>query len=74
MLRRQADLREGYFADDVTGYGDDQQRVDKHSYIVRWRLEPKPGDVERYRRGELVEPARPIVYYIDPATPAKWRP
>jgi hypothetical protein len=74
MLRRQADPRVGYFSDDVTEYGDDQQRVDRHSYIVRWRLEPKPADRERYRRGELVEPAKPIVYYIDPATPAKWRP
>ena len=43
-------------------------------FIVRWRLEPKPEDVEKYKRGELVEPQKPIVYYIDPATPKKWRP
>jgi hypothetical protein len=36
-------------------------------------LEPKPADVEKWKRGELVEPIKPIVYYIDPATPRKWR-
>ena len=40
----------------------------------RWRLEPKPEDMEKYKRGELVEPAKPIVYYIDPTTPKKWIP
>lgn len=29
--------------------------------------------MEKYKRGELVEPAKPIVFYIDPATPAQWR-
>jgi hypothetical protein len=74
MQRRLYDPRVGYFADDFMLYGDDQQRVDKQEFAVRWRLEPKPEDRERYRRGELVEPAKPIVYYIDPATPKKWRP
>jgi hypothetical protein len=42
--------------------------------ITRWRLEPKPEDIEKYRNGDLVEPRKPIVYYIDPATPKQWRP
>ena len=42
--------------------------------ITRWRLEPKPEDVDKYLRGELVEPKKQIVYYIDPATPRKWIP
>jgi hypothetical protein len=40
----------------------------------RWRLEPKDEDLEKYKRGELVEPKKPIVFYIDPATPPKWIP
>ena len=32
-----------------------------------------PKDIEAYKRGELVEPIKPIVYYIDPSTPEKWR-
>jgi ribosomal protein S18 acetylase RimI-like enzyme len=74
MQRRLFDPRVGYFEDEYTVYGDDQQRVDKQAFAVRWRLEPRPEDMERYKRGELVEPAKPIVYYIDPATPKKWRP
>jgi hypothetical protein len=48
--------------------------VEEKSFAVRWRLEPKDGDVEKWKRGELVEPKKPIIYYIDPATPAQWRP
>lgn len=74
MRQRLFDPRVGYFADDYLLYGDDQQRVKDHMFAIRWRLEPKPEDMEKYKRGELVEPARPIVYYIDPATPKQWRP
>jgi hypothetical protein len=48
--------------------------VKEVTYIKRWRLEPKPEDIEKYKSGELVEPAKPIVYFIDPATPKKWIP
>jgi len=74
MAKRLFDKRVGYFADDYTVYGDDQQKVDDQQFIVRWRLEPKPEDMEKWKSGQLVEPARPIVYYIDPATPKQWRP
>jgi len=74
MQRRLFDPRVGYFADDFTVFADNQQRADPQIFIVHWRLEPKPEDLEKYKRGELVEPAKPIVYYIDPATPKKWRP
>lgn len=73
MMRRYYDPRVGYFTDDYTNYSDDQQRVEEKRFITRWRLEPKPEDVEKMRRGELVEPQKPIVYYIDPATPKQWR-
>ena len=73
MMRRYYDPRVGYFTDDFTSYSDDQQRVEEKRFICRWRLEPKPEDVEKMRKGELVEPIKPIVYYIDPATPKQWR-
>jgi len=73
MMRRYFDPRVGYFTDSYTSYSDDQQRVEGKTFVTRWRLEPKPEDVEKMRRGELVEPIKPIVYYIDPATPKQWR-
>ncbi len=72
--KRLVDPRVGYFADDYTVYSDDQQKVEQANFIVRWKLEPKAEDMEKWKRGELVEPVKPIVYYIDPATPKKWRP
>lgn len=73
MMRRFYDPRVGYFTDDYISYTDDQQRVEEKRFICRWRLEPKHEDVEKMRNGELVEPVKPIVYYIDPATPKQWR-
>ena len=74
MRKRMNDIRVGYFAEDYTVFSDDQQKVEKSEFIVRWRLEPKPEDLEKWKDGELVEPQKQIVYYIDPATPKKWRP
>ena len=72
MRPRIADDRVGFFTVNRINYGLDQQKAATESFIRRWRLEPK--DPAAYARGELVEPAKPIVYYLDPATPAKWRP
>ena len=74
MKKRLFDDRVGFFADEFSVFTDEQQRVDNQVFIVRWRLEPKPEDVEKYKKGILVEPQKQIVYYIDPATPKKWRP
>lgn len=74
MRKRYADRRVGYFTERYTDYDANPQGVKVVSYIKRYRLEPKPEDVEKYKRGELVEPQQPIVYYIDPATPKKWVP
>jgi hypothetical protein len=74
MVPRRFDPRVGYFADGYYEISDEQQKVDPKIFIVRYRLEPKPEDIERYKRGELVEPKNPIVYYVDPATPKQWRP
>ena len=72
MEPRYYDNRMGYFAVSQSYYGN-KHEVEHKEYITRWRLEPKPEDMEKYKRGELVEPVKPIVYYIDPATPIKWR-
>lgn len=74
MQKRFYDARVGFFASSYNKYSDDQQKLDKDVFIHRWRLEPKDEDVEKFKRGELVEPKKQIVYYIDPATPKKWRP
>ena len=73
MNIRYWDRRVGFFPDNFTSFSDNQQRVENNTFAVRWRLEPKEGDEDKWRRGELVEPKKPIVYYIDPATPKKWR-
>ncbi len=74
MRKRFADRRVGYFTERYTDYDANPQGVKIVNYIKRWRLEPKPEDVERYLKGEIVEPEKPIVYYIDPTTPKKWVP
>lgn len=71
MLARLADPRVGYFGITQTDYGLPVQRSEVRRYIARWRLEPK--DTAAFLRGELVEPKKPITYYIDPATPMQWR-
>ena len=74
MQQRIADPRVGYFADQEYHFSDDQQHVEDRRFILRWRLEPRDEDRERWLRGELVEPKKPIIIYIDPATPKQWRP
>lgn len=72
MMPRMDDERVGYFSIEQTDYGIEAQRAVKRQYITRWRLEP--SDLQAFSRGELVEPVKPIVFYVDPATPMKWRP
>ncbi|MEN2416261.1 zinc-dependent metalloprotease [Flavobacterium mesophilum] len=74
MRKRFFDERVGYFANKYVLFDDDEQRAQKKFIIQRYRLEPKDKDIKKYLRGELVEPKKQIVYYIDPATPKKWRP
>ena len=74
MRPRFSDDRVGYFEIGHLYFNDEQQKAEERAFINRWRLEPKPEDVERYKRGELVEPQKPIVLWIDPATPPVWVP
>jgi hypothetical protein len=74
MQARYADERVGYFYTSYTDFDANPQGVKRVSFAERWRLEPRKEDLEKYKRGELVEPEKPIVIYIDPETPAKWVP
>lgn len=71
MMPRLADPRVGWFTVENVNYSSDELKGDQVRFLKRWRLEPK--DPEAYARGELVEPVKPIVYYLDPATPEKFR-
>ncbi|MGL4293904.1 MAG: zinc-dependent metalloprotease [Bacteroidales bacterium] len=63
----------GYFGTPYAYFNDRQQKTEARKLITRWRLEPREEDREKYLRGELVEPAKPIVFYIDQSTPYQWR-
>lgn len=73
MDKRLQDNRVGFFSSDKYLYTSDADKILRKTYIHRWRLEPKPEDRERYFRGDLVEPLKPIVFYVDTAFPEKWR-
>jgi hypothetical protein len=72
MMPRLYDDRIGWFTMSQVDYGSDALKADEKTYLRRWRLVPK--DPKAYARGKLVEPVKPIVYYIDPATPKKFVP
>ena len=73
MQPRFADNRVGYFTEKHWFFNDVQHKMEDQRFITKWRLEPKEEDKEKYLRGELVEPKKPIIYYIDPSTPKQWR-
>jgi hypothetical protein len=72
MPVRYEDKRVGWFSLGKINYSSQALKSDAYRLARRWRLEP--SDMEAYKRGELVPPVKPIVYYLDPATPLKWRP
>lgn len=74
MRPRYYDDRVAYFTTEYTDFDADPQGVKDISMITRWKLEPKEEDIEKFKRGELVEPKKQIIYYIDPVTPEKWVP
>ena len=74
MKPRFSDKRIGYFTKPMDYYSDDQQEVETRGMITRWRLEPRKEDIKKYQQGELVQPKKQIIYYLDPATPKQWRP
>lgn len=73
MKRRYFDERVGWFTSSQTDYGLEDQKSKSLTFLDRWRLEVKDEDIAKFNRGELVVPKKQIVYYIDRATPEKWR-
>ena len=73
MPVRFQDNRVGYFYNDKNIFSSDKDRIEEKSYINRWNLRPKKEDMDKYFAGELVEPEKPIVFYVDSAFPEKWR-
>ncbi len=74
MRKRYFDPRVGYFANQYDNFEEESQKSDEEVFAVRWKLEPKnQADADRQKNGELIEPKKPIIYYIDPATPKKWQ-
>ena len=73
MRRRYFDQRVGWITNRQIDYGLDNQEAESVRYLRRWRLEIRDEDIDKFKNGELVEPKNPIVFYIDPGTPFKWR-
>lgn len=73
MKPRYADDRVGFFTTPRWYFSDTQHKMEKRELLTRWRMEPKAEDRARYLAGELVEPEKPIIFYIDPSTPPQWR-
>ncbi len=68
MIPRLADNRVGYFTNSALDYSRPEHRAERRTFISRWRLEKKDPSAA------ISEPIKPIVYYIDPATPKQWVP
>ena len=73
MKVRYQDNRVGYFHTMYNWYSTDLDKVQTRKIAHRWRLEPKAEDMDKYFAGELVEPAEPIVFYVDSSFPEKWK-
>ena len=73
MKMRYQDSRVGYFSTKFYTYSSNKDYIDPKEFIHRWRVEPKDEDLQKYYNGELVEPKKQIVYYVDSAFPEKWR-
>lgn len=74
MRPRYLDPRVGYFSNQVRYFSSKKIGVENISFISRFNIQPKSEDLARYQAGELVEPKKPIVFYIDNAFPEAWRP
>jgi hypothetical protein len=74
MKRRYFDRRVGWFESEQVDYGLGAQESKTVKFLDRWRLEVKDADIEKFNRGELVEPKKQIIYYVDRATPKQWVP
>lgn len=63
MMPRLFDSRVGYFSTSMIDFSRPEQRSETRTFITRYRLE------KRDPSAAISEPVKPIVYYVDPATP-----
>ena len=68
MMPRLADARVGYFTTSTMDFSRPEHRAETRQFVARWRLEKKDPTAA------VSEPVKPLVYYLDPATPKKWVP
>lgn len=68
------------YSDERIGFSAENRRIFESGkaassvkFINRWRIEPKPEDLEKFKKGELVVPQKQIVFYVDTVMPEKWR-
>lgn len=73
MQPRYEDTRIGYFSNSIRYFSSKKIGVESLRFISRFNIQPKPEDVEDYKKGKLVEPEKQIVFYIDNAFPEEWR-
>ncbi len=71
MRPRIFDSRVGIFITNKQHVSTEKDGIQNYSLANRWRMEPK--DMAAFQRGELVEPVKPIVFYIDDAFPELWK-
>ena len=71
MKPRIADTRVGVFLTQKQNVTMKKDGIDDYALANRWRLEP--SDMEAWQAGKLVEPKKPIVWYIDDAFPEAWK-
>ncbi|HEY4219428.1 MAG TPA: zinc-dependent metalloprotease [Gemmatimonadaceae bacterium] len=69
MPVRRADERAGLFSVRTVDFGSTDQRTVNREFVTRWRLECSDR-----MAGNLCYPKKPIVYYVDPATPEWLKP
>ncbi len=72
MTPRLSDSRVGVFSEDKMRFADPIEGSRTYSVAHRWRV--VPSDVAAYSRGELVEPVKKIVWYMEPDFPESWKP
>ena len=72
MKPRKADSRIGIFSIAAERFSSEDDRVKTIHYATKWNL--VPTDITAWKNGVLVEPTKPIVFYVDPAFPKSWRP
>jgi len=73
MQPRLASKKIGYYDEPKKELSSEYMDVKAYAYVKRWRIEAKKEDIECHKNGELVEPKKPIVFYVDNSIPEKWK-